>query len=195
MKYSSRNTKKNRTSRSKILLLILAGVLLFAGGVYAYQALDDNADSKSQANDIDFGPPTEEERQAGDEQKDTITDKESSNDADETTQPSDSDENDRQDDRKSANVVIVDASQYDDIVEVRAFVNNHIQDGTCRYRFQRGNQTINKQLEAHADASTTVCPALEVNRSEFRSAGTWSVTVTYESSGAKGSQSQELQIN
>ena len=195
MKYSSRKTTKNNSSRTKLLLLVLAGVLLFGGGVFAYQSLANDDTEDDQTTGIDFGPPTEEEQQAGDEQKDAIVDDESDDESDEQAQPSNSDQNDRQDDRSSANVVIVDAGQYDDIIEVRAFISDHIQDGTCRYRFQRGNQTVNKQREARADATTTVCPTLEVDRSEFGSSGTWRVTVTYESSRTQGSQSQEFQIN
>ena len=181
-----------RKTNTKKYLLILLGLLLAGGLVFAYIQLEnirDSDDTAQEESTIDFGPPTEEEQRAGDERKDIIDEQQgsSSNDVgdDQTTN-----------DKKSADVVIVDASQYDNTIEVRAFVSNHVEGGTCSYRFTRGNNTINKSLPAHADASTSICPMLEVDRSEFPSSGDWQLVVSYESANAKGlSDTKTVTIN
>ncbi len=180
MRYQRKNNKKK-------LLIALLAILLIGGSVYVYQALRaDDTNSPQDDSGINFGPPTEEEQRAGDEQKDRIVEEQENENS--TTQNSDQ--------KQSANVIIVDADQYDDVVEVRAFISDHVQDGTCFYRFTRNNQLVEKSLPAHADASTTICPNLEVDRTEFPTAGDWQLVVTYESDNAKGSsETKTITIN
>jgi len=135
-------------------------------------------------NSINYSPPTKEESSAGDKQKATIV----KNSNADTSTPSSQD--------KTAEVIIVDASQYSDVVEVRAFVANHIEDGTCTYTFTKDNSKIVKTEPANADASTTPCITLDIPKSEFKLAGTWNLVVDYisTSAGISGTSSKTVEV-
>lgn len=181
-------SKKSKNKKNKIIiiivLLLVALAMLFVAlektGVTNLFTLGNETAQEPTAdvNTIDYGPPTEAEVEAGDTQKDKIIAKEDQKPANE------------------ASVVIVDASQYDDIVEVRAFVSNIIEDGTCTYVFTKENSRIEKTSPAYGDASTTPCVTLTVPRSEFENSGTWNVTVTYTDTvnTITGSTSQDVEI-
>lgn len=76
-------------------------------------------------------------------------------------------------------VVIVDASQYDNIFEIRAYANA-TESGTCSYTFTSGSKTVTKQTDANSGPSTASCNTLEVPVSEL-GIGTWDITIDYAS--------------
>lgn len=167
--------RKKSNKIKKIVILILLVTLLLAAGVgvyrYATKDSDTNDDMVSEVNTVNYEPPTEEEKEAGDKQKETIVNTESEND----NLP------------ESAEVVIVDSSQYDDEIEVRAFVANVIKDGTCTITFLKDGNMIEKSVPAYADASTTPCIALTLPRSEFGESGEWKLVVEYKNEQIVGS--------
>ncbi len=81
----------------------------------------------------------------------------------------------------NVSLVIVDASQYDSIFEVRSYVNSSEQ-GTCTYTFSRGSQKITKQTNTLANGTTTSCTTLDVNITEFSTSGDWQLVIDYLSS-------------
>lgn len=160
-------TKKN-------LIILAAVVLLVGGGAFAYNRYQTNrdADSGSDINNVDYGPPTAEEQAAGDEQKAENTEKESNI----SSTPS-----------KSANLILIDANQYFDVFEVRAYISNQYEDGgTCTAIFMKDGQTVRQTSTAFKDASTTQCGALDLARSRFPVAGDWQLTVEYSSPTSSG---------
>ncbi len=160
-------TKKN-------LIILAAAVLLVGGGVYAYSRYQSNrdADSGTNINNVDYGPPTPEEQAAGDEQKTENTEKEGNINA----TPS-----------KTANIVLIDANQYFDIFEVRAYISNQYEDGgTCTATFTKDGQTVRQTSNAFKDASTTQCGALDIARSRFPTVGDWQLIVEYSSPTSSG---------
>lgn len=94
--------------------------------------------------------------------------------------------------KKSVTVFIVDASQYDNTVEVRAYVSGVVESGVCNVVFTQGTSKITKQVAATANASSTVCATLDVPLSEFSGRGTWNVTVSYSSDTSVGSTSKDI---
>lgn len=178
---------KKRFQRKHVLLVIVALLLattLFVleknGVINLYTRGQDIATSSSQPlGNINYGPPTENEKSAGNEQKSKVVEQ---NSEQKTDKPS------------TAKVVIVDASQYENTVEVRAFISNLLEDGTCTFTFRNGNNVFKKSQPAIPDASTTPCTALTVSREEFVQAGKWNLTVTYESKTVEGSNTQEVLI-
>lgn len=168
--------KKSRKTRSNLLPLLLLSFLVLLGLGFGYYTLfvkqkDSNSNPTNEVNNINYNPPTDEEKQAGDQQKETIVNQ----------------ENNQSELPNEANVVIVDASQYDSKIEVRAFVSNIIEDGTCIIKFTMDSYSLTKEVPAYADASTTPCIAASVDRSEFASVGQWNVVVTYKNSTIMGS--------
>jgi hypothetical protein len=178
--------KKNRKKFlvSFLVLVLSSGLVLFIleknGNINLYSRNPDNSfQTTKPTNTINYNPPTKQEKEAGDEQKTNIVEKDA---IDKTTKPD------------TAEVVIVDAAQYDDDIEVRAFVSNVIESGICRYIFRNGNNILEKSQSAFPDASSTPCTTLTISRTEFPTSGVWSLTVTYESASLQGSKSQEITI-
>lgn len=166
----------------KTTLVILLIALLAGGSAFVYtQTQDTDKQSEKQAQqdgEINLEPPTEEEERAGDEQKEEIVEQQ-----EHASQPPD-----------KANLVIADAGQYDNQIEIRAFVTNIIEAGTCTFTFTKDGASIIKRTDAFEDASTTQCGALDVPRSEFATAGTWTVSVRYESPNASGKAEHKLEV-
>jgi hypothetical protein len=180
---------KKLTKNRKNPLLIIS-VLFFASAFFLLKITNKtnpikNSEKNDQqvtrpVNSIDYGPPTDEEANAGDEQKKIILEKESTNNI-----PS-----------KTIDLVIVDASQYGSEIEIRAFVPNHTENGSCVFLFSKeGQQDIQKTMPATADASTTTCMTLTVPTSEYPVSGKWNLAITYTSSETIALAKQEVDIN
>lgn len=155
-------------NKNKKIALILAMVaLIAAGSVLLFVILKDDSDTSQNQDEaidsINYGPPTEEELQAGDQQKEKI------------------ESEDGQAPEIQGEVIIVDAQQYDSEVEVRAFVANIVDNGICTYRFMLADESFEVTREAFADASTTPCITLTLPVSDFPQPGTWSLEVLYAS--------------
>ena len=177
--------KINTATKKKLLVTSIAAVVLIAGFI-AYNAprqTDRSSATETIQNPlgsqtkINYDPPTKEEQQAGNEQKQEIVDQQAAR-----SQPN------------TATVVIADASQYDNKVEVRAFVTNVIQDGTCTSTFTRGPATVTRTVVALKDAKTTRCTNVTIPKCEFASAGTWGRTVTYGSTTAEGTTNKQINL-
>lgn len=131
----------------------------------------------SDAESINYDPPTDSEANSGDSIKQEIVDE-----AQSQSLPN------------AANVIIVDANQYGDNIEVRSFVSNLIKDGTCTITFTKDSVSVVKVVPAYADASTTPCVALTINRSEIADNGTWNVQVLYTNSTESGSAETSMEL-
>jgi len=161
-----------------ILCLVLIGMI-----VAAYFAFRQDAnDGASEQNDpylpestIDYSPATEEDKAYNDRIKEGIGANENSI----------SEENEA---KKTLKPVIVDANQYGNIVEVRAFVPSYVSsDGACKITFTHPTQSsVTAQVSVSPEASTTQCKKLSLDRNKFQSAGEWTVTVTYSAKKAEG---------
>lgn len=183
--------KSKKRNRKKLLLTVIAILVVLSAvlfvlekrGVTNFYSGSGSNSQESDDNAINFGPPTEEEQRAGDEQKDKIVG--------EDTPSQDTGQN-----KRNANVIITDAGQYDDIIEVRAFIPNHYEEGTCTITFTQDTHKIVKQAPAYPDSSTTICTNPLINRSEFPESGTWKLVVSYSSNGAAGtSEVKDITIN
>ena len=123
------------------------------------------------ADGVNLAPPTEEEKQAGDLQKEENIKKEEAR-------------NNPGLDPSDATVVITDAGVYDGIVEVRSFIPDHYEDGTCTIEFTKGSNMVTKTAPAYRDVSTTICTNPVFSVSELGN-GSWQVTVRYNSESNK----------
>lgn len=95
----------------------------------------------------------------------------------------------------NVSVIVVDASQYDNIFEVRAYANI-IESGTCSYVFSSGSFVIRKTTEATAGPSTSPCATLDVPLGELSANKQWSLTVSYKSASGiyQGSTDRSITI-
>lgn len=174
----------HRRSRSgkKIIIAALVIIVVLASAIFAYLQFQKRTDNTiAPTNTVNYEQPTNKEQAAGDEQKqinDRSTDQDGS-DAKPTT----------------ADVRITDAGQYDDAVEVRAYIANVFEEGTCTIKFTKGNENITRTTPAYPDSSYTICTNPTIRRSEFPSSGDWLVQVSFSSNSASGSSnSQTLTI-
>lgn len=177
---------KKRFAKKHVLLISLFTMLALGlvAGTLALKGRDSSHPETSSAGGINYGPPTEEEKTAGDERKKEILKEEQNTDPKPSVQT------------KTATVIVTDAGQYDDTIEVRAFIPDHYQDGTCTITFRQGNHDITKESPAYRDASTTICTNPMIQRSEFPAGGDWQVSVAYTSADAKGqSETKTIKIN
>jgi lipopolysaccharide export LptBFGC system permease protein LptF len=174
---------KNNNKKTKIYLALTIVIVVITIGFFVI-----SRSSKTDSNIVDginYGPPTEQEQNSGNEKKTEIVEN-SLNEKNDNTASDSSD--------IKVDIVIVDAGQYDDSIEVRAFASNVIKDGNCTFTFSKSDKKISKVLPAYADASTTPCVNLALSRNEFNEIGTWDVDVTYNSVGYLGSSKTTLEI-
>lgn len=184
MQYKKSKNQNIKISSKKIIIVSLIVITLVfllllvlekTGITNIYTKDTEPAQTLQDEGYINYNPPTDEEKQAGDVVKEDIN-----------TEP--------QQLPSSAEVVIVDANQYENIVEVRAFVANVIENGLCSFIFTQNDLEFMKEKPAYADASTTPCTNLEVDRTEFPTSGQWKVKVIYTSTIITGSSERELTI-
>lgn len=178
---------KNKKSRKKLFIILLASVIAICLVLFTLEKLHvinlytkspDKAGEQSEGS-INYGPPTDDEKNAADTQKTKNQEKEE--------QRNDSEKQSN----TGASVIITDAGQYDNVIEVRAFMPDHYEDGICTIVFTQNSQTISKETPAYRDASTTICTNPLIKRSEFPTAGKWQVIVKYKSPGASGQSDQQ----
>lgn len=164
---------KQKVNKKWFILAGIAVVLLGVGG-YFLLSHDKNSNKQSPVNKVNYGPPTKEEKAAGDQQKAA---NEARDEVIKNSTPS-----------GTAQIVLVDANQYFDVVEARAYISNIYEDGgTCTATYTLNNQTVKQSGSAHKDASTTQCEAIDIPRSKFPSGGAWQLVFSYSSATASGS--------
>jgi hypothetical protein len=182
MLYSKDKKSKKKLIVGICILIFIVIVTLFVlektgvTNLYTKEKIEQPSATQYTPDTINYNPPTESETKSGDSIKQEIIESENK------TQPD------------YASVVIVDAKQYEQEIEVRAFVSNVIQDGICTITFSKNSQTIEKTVKANADATTSPCTTLKVARSEFKETGVWNVEINYTSNTVIGSSKTNLEI-
>lgn len=186
--YSQKSSKKIK-SYKKLLFLLTVLLIIAVGGFFAYKHFYQNK------NNTVYSPPTEVEKKSGDYIKPEVVKRQEQEDAQKKDNSEQTQNNQQPPSSSNATVVITDAGQYDNIIEVRAFVSNRYQDGTCKVTLTKNGLTVSKTTEAYKDATTTICTNPLFNRSEFSQAGDWQVIVEYNSLNYSGkSNPQTVQI-
>lgn len=174
---------KPKNKKVKVIVAIVIASALVGAGAFAFQTWR-NRDKTVTVDGINYGPASETEKNETDAHKKDLEkriDMEANNNSSGNT---------------PVTPVIVDASQYLDVVEVSAYVPGVIQDGgTCTVKLVKGGATVTKTVNGIKDATTTRCPVITIPKAEFSSTGTWTATVSYNSSTHSGtSKSQEVSI-
>ncbi len=176
-------TKKNKKTT---LITIILAVLLIIASVAAYFIFFKKSDTfqgTAGVSKVNYGPPTEQEKKAGDTQKNAVVEQDKL-DKQNTT-------------NTNADVFISDASYYsdDNMVEVRGYITNVYENGgTCTATFTQGSQSVSTSSTGFQDAKTTQCGILNIARSKFTTTGTWNLTLTYSSPTAQGSKTSSIKL-
>ena len=164
-----KHINKNRQKKLLIFVALTIGLAIAFGFLLSKNnSPQPNVDSTGKS--INLNPPTDQERKAGDDAKNAITDREQKLQQQTPSQ-----------DKNIATVIITDAGQYGDTIEVRAFMPNVYEDGTCTIIFTQGSTEVKKNTPAYKDATTTTCTNPLFSKNEFKTAGEWALSVSYDS--------------
>lgn len=172
---------KNSNKKTKIVIASLIGVALVAvAGVLAYKHFNKTS------NPTYPGPTAQEIKDAEDNKKNVEKRKQIEEDAKNNPLPAGT--------KVAVSPQIINASQNGTEIFISASIGGVFEDGgTCTAAITYGGQTVTRSSEGFADATTTSCTPIRIDRSEFSSNGTWSVVLTYSSAKAEG-KSQAVQL-
>ena len=171
-------------------------VVLVASGVAFMLYLNSNKDNNtvtannpSSIDGINYGPPTEQEKQETEQFKKDQEAKQDTN-TDSQTGSTPSQQN------GSANIVITNLQSSSQAVTASGFISNVFEDGgTCTLNLTLGGQKVSGQSKGITDVNKTTCPEITIQRSAIPQAGQWTATLSYSSSKITGtSASQIIQI-
>jgi hypothetical protein len=169
--------------KAKLTFVVFLIVLIVVAGGYLVGSRKSVAHTPQKANTastpINLNPPTRADLAIVDQHKEALSNHLQQQNS---TSPRST--------KSTVIPIIVDASQYDQKIEVRSYVPGiYESDGTCTVTFSKGLTKITKTVPALSDATTVRCTNVDVGRAEF-SVGSWSVTVNYVSPSTSGTSSE-----
>jgi hypothetical protein len=170
----------NFRSKKTIILAVVIAVVVIGGGFALYKVRQSSQEPPTSAgappNTVNLNPPTEEEQATGNQQKDAVLESEKAR----------NENNPSNGQKRQVTPVITSASESG----VSAYVPGVFEEGgTCTLTLKQGSQTVTRNSEGFANVQNTGCAPFTLNRGDFPSAGSWTATVSYNSSTAQGSSS------
>lgn len=174
--YSIKTNKKTKNKFAFILVSIC--LIVVAAGIFMLALQDNDTDVTS----INYDPPSNEEKNAGNEQKAEIAKQDKSANTTELT-PSG---------KQKVTPIITSANQN----SVSAYVPGIFEEnGKCRALFSSGSESFSLESEGFGNVSYTQCAPFSLQVSDFPKKGQWNVVVSYSSGVAEGeSQSQQIEV-
>jgi hypothetical protein len=188
MNYRNLNKKKARKYLIPAIFILL--LLIGAGGYALYinrnkKSIEAGGKDPSSFDDgyINYDPATKEDKQAAEQNKKDIAEDESNQNI--TT---------HNEGKKQVAPTISFAGRRDNNIEVRSYISEvYESNGTCTATFTKDTQKITRTVEGIKDATYTRCDRVVIPLSEFKGAGSWVVTILYNSPTAYGiSNAREL---
>lgn len=178
----------------KIVIYTLVGTILIGAGLATLDASNRidlpffrDKPTVSSGSTVNYGPPTKEEKDAANAQKEELS-KDNEPQTEPTTLPSG---------KKSLTPVIASYGQNPSSkdIEVSGFVPGTVErGGTCTLTIIKDGQTVSSAASsATPDASTVSCGLMAIDRDKVPTAGAWSITISYASSVYEGT-SQPLTL-
>lgn len=175
-------------SKYKRKIIIASLIVVVALGGYTAFAATQNIwpfPAEERAENVDYSEPTDEQRQSGSEASNRAKEEP----ADETSEYKEPDENSE---TYETDVTITSAGQNGDQLQIRTLINT-TSAGHCTLTLSGGGQTITREADTQALASSSTCMGFDIPRSEV-SAGEWIVRIDYRNSSATGSAEQTITI-
>lgn len=174
---------KNKYVLIGLIVLLIAGSGYFVFAKRKSASIDTTNQGK--ASPINYDPPTAEDAQRADDNKQRIVEREEKLREQQTNTEG----------KRTVKPVITYAGQYGQSVEVGGYVNTFENDGTCTATFTQGSKRIAKSVTAVRGANSMDCPVMSVDTVEFNPKGTYEVVVSYSSSSATGtSDARQVEI-
>lgn len=151
---------------SLLLLLLVGGVILYSRSMSADNtSIGKNKESSVASSSQSFSDdPMESNSQSKDSgavNSKSSVDKISSNS------------------NREVSVAIIDASQYGDVVEARAYASDISADSTCKFTFEKDSVEVTRDIKALTGAQNNSCVMPTIPVSNFPSSGRWILTINY----------------
>ncbi len=163
--------KTNKYQKNKKIYIIL-GIALFiiCGSVFGIVLWRRSQQPESQITDssekIDYGPPTDEQKQSGEDIKTSVSQSAASADF---------------------GVIISAANVNGDIIQIRGMISGLVSnDGTCDLTLSQAGVSVQKTAPTYALPVSSTCQGFDINRSEL-STGTWDINLTVTVNGQAAS--------
>lgn len=155
MKINKKNNRKNRIIIFILFVVIIVAIFIFGAFYYLRYIKTDNNIHTTEST-IDYNPPTEEQKKAGEDIKK----------ANQTTVSA------------TFSALITSANVNNNIVQIRAIINGVISsDGICDLTLSNNDLIVTKSAPTYAGPSSSTCQGFDISRSELTS-GTWSILLT-----------------
>lgn len=164
-----KNMNKKRIITLVSLLIVLSAVI---GSYLYYQNFISRGETLPNVN---YSPATNEDKSRIDDTKQQAIDRQNIEKENESNS------------LQAVSPSITYAGQYGDSIEIGAYVEGVFEDGgTCTATMKKDGVTVSKTVTAEKNVRSMDCPVMIFPKSELRSNGTWTVTVSYKSDSAEG---------
>lgn len=158
-------------------------LLLVIGGFLFYKKKSTKSTvgtgDRTNVNNINFDPPTDEEKQQAEDHKAELEKKlgsENTNSAPNTD---------------PASVTLTYIRYTGQGVEGAGFVNVFEEGGTCTLTLTKGSSKVTAVSQGFTDVNKTTCPPVTIARSQIPQAGEWTVILSYKSETKNGSSAEQ----
>lgn len=182
---------KNKMSNSKKLLYIFCVLFVITT---AYSLLANrfelwpfsthiNSESTNIESKIDNNPASNEQVNAGKDQKQQTIDSTKSTDTQNTTTD------------QSIGVIITRAIQNDNTLSIRSLIDTVTNNGECTLTLTNGTKTITKTSGIQASASSSTCKGFDIAVDPELSTGTWHIKLLVTIGNITGQAEQDKVLN
>lgn len=175
---------RRRKTSKKVVLAVLTACVVVGSVAYIVYAQQTKQPAKPNKPITYSGPSEQDKKDAEDNKKEVAAQQAIENQSSNTSQ------------KKQVNPVITNARQSAQQITINAYISGVFEDGgTCTAVATKGSASVTRSSKAFADATTTSCAPIFVDRSAFPESGSWNVVVSYSSNTAEGkSQATPLAI-
>ncbi len=184
---------KNKLSKpSRIILIASAVILVVAGGVLSYLYFAQKGPFTPEASNINYGPATSEEINAGNDIKEQNSQSDTSSPgtgSDTTPTPPQGDPS-----KSTVGVEITAANQNGSTINIRTLIQSLSSNGTCTLSMNGpAGKTYTASSKTQLGPSTSTCMGFDVPVASL-SPGDWTVTINYEDSATTGSATRDVTV-
>ena len=176
--------KDHRFFTPKKLLITLVIIVLGLGSYVAYAIFSASRQSSTREfqDSINYEPPTDEQKEAGDKQKEETISKN-----DDAASASNNDQ------RQDIKVSYTALNQADGQLLVRALIDTVTNDGVCALTLTKGDVVVTKTAGTQSGPSSSTCKGFNVLVSEL-SSGEWTVQLQVEVGTRQGKVLQKVTV-
>lgn len=185
-------SKKTVSKKVKLLSLVVIALIIVASGYLAtarYKHLWPFESSRAGAPvaGIDYNPPTQEQKDLGQDTKDAITGN-SKNQTPNQTQPS------QTSGKTPVTVTITSAITNGDTLAIRTTMGTVTSEGTCRLSMKGpSGKVFSAEAAVQPLASSTTCKGFNVPMSSLAT-GTWEISIVFENTSHTGSTTKTVEV-